>query len=212
MFLSLDKVRIGPNWCALNDLHGSDFCLFQLLPLMLESSLLPQLWCFTTLSQAPLLAYPPEVCCLYLCSEFQLCLCPNFLPMLLFFFFFFFLRFYLFIHERHRESERQRHRQREKQALCREPDVGHDPRTPGSHRGMKAVLNHWATRSAPILLFYLKTLDAVTIESIQLYLSHFLMVAWWKLINRKCKRLCRQIFRTNKSLAGLLNIRLTYEN
>ena len=39
-------------------------------------------------------------------------------------------RFYLFIHERHRE--RQRHRQREKQALCGEPDVGLDPRTPGS--------------------------------------------------------------------------------
>ena len=42
----------------------------------------------------------------------------------------FFLRFYLFIHERH--TERQRHRQREKQAPCREPDVGLNPRTPGS--------------------------------------------------------------------------------
>ena len=38
----------------------------------------------------------------------------------------------LFIHERHRERERQRHRQREEQARCREPDVGLDPRTPGS--------------------------------------------------------------------------------
>ena len=36
----------------------------------------------------------------------------------------FFRRFYLFIHERHR--------QREKQAPCREPDVGLDPRTPES--------------------------------------------------------------------------------
>ena len=31
------------------------------------------------------------------------------------------------MHERQRE--RQRHRQKEKQALCREPDVGLDPRT-----------------------------------------------------------------------------------
>ena len=47
-------------------------------------------------------------------------------------------RFYLFIHERHRERERQRHRQREKQAPCREPDVGLDPRTPGSQPQPKA--------------------------------------------------------------------------
>ena len=44
--------------------------------------------------------------------------------------FFFFLRFYLFTHERHRE--RQRHGQKDKQAPCREPNVGLDPRTPGS--------------------------------------------------------------------------------
>ena len=37
--------------------------------------------------------------------------------------------------------ERQRHRQREKQAPCREPDVGLDPGTPGSHPGLKAALN-----------------------------------------------------------------------
>ena len=36
------------------------------------------------------------------------------------------------------ERERQRHRQREKQAPCREPDVGFDPRTPESHPGRKA--------------------------------------------------------------------------
>ena len=39
------------------------------------------------------------------------------------------------------ETERQRHRQREKQAPCREPDVGFNPGTPGSHPGLKAVLN-----------------------------------------------------------------------
>ena len=42
-----------------------------------------------------------------------------------------FLRFYLFI-------ERLRHRQREKQAPCREPDVGLDPGTPGSHPRLQA--------------------------------------------------------------------------
>ena len=43
------------------------------------------------------------------------------------------------------ERERQRHRQREKQAPCREPDMGLDPRTPGSHPGPKAdiqLLSH----------------------------------------------------------------------
>ena len=43
--------------------------------------------------------------------------------------------------EREREREAQRHRQREKQAPCREPDVGLDPRIIGSHPGLKAVLN-----------------------------------------------------------------------
>ena len=37
-----------------------------------------------------------------------------------------------------RERERQRHRQREKQPLCREPDVGLDPRTLGSQSEPKA--------------------------------------------------------------------------
>ena len=44
--------------------------------------------------------------------------------------------------ERERERERQRHRQREKQASHREPDVGLDPGSPGSHPGLKAALNH----------------------------------------------------------------------
>ena len=45
----------------------------------------------------------------------------------------------------HTEGERQRHKQREKQAPCKEPDVGLDPRTPGSHPGPKAdaqLLSH----------------------------------------------------------------------
>ena len=47
--------------------------------------------------------------------------------------------------ERERERERQRHRQREKQAPHREPDVGLNPRTPGSLSGPKAdakLLSH----------------------------------------------------------------------
>ena len=50
--------------------------------------------------------------------------------------------------EREREGERQRHRQRERQAPCKEPDMGLDPGTPGSHSGLKAVLNRWATGAA----------------------------------------------------------------
>ena len=39
------------------------------------------------------------------------------------------------------KGERQRQRQREKQAPCREPDVGLNPESPGSHPGLKAALN-----------------------------------------------------------------------
>ena len=44
----------------------------------------------------------------------------------------------LFVYSWETERERQRYRQREKQAPCREPDVGIDPGTPGSHPGPKA--------------------------------------------------------------------------
>ena len=47
-----------------------------------------------------------------------------------------------------RDRERRRPRQREKQAPCKEPDAGLDPRSPGSRPGLKAVLNRWATRAA----------------------------------------------------------------
>ena len=40
---------------------------------------------------------------------------------------------------RDRERGRQRYRQREKQAPCREPDVGLDPRTPGLKSGAKPL-------------------------------------------------------------------------
>ena len=39
------------------------------------------------------------------------------------------------------EGGRNRLRQREKQAPCREPDLGLNPRSPGSHPGPKVALN-----------------------------------------------------------------------
>ena len=70
----------------------------------------------------------------------------------------FFKRFYLFIHEkereRERERERQRHRQREEQAACREPSVGLDPRTPGSHHAPKADAKPLSHPGIPNILFF----------------------------------------------------------
>ena len=58
--------------------------------------------------------------------------------------------------EREREREGQRHRQREKQAPCRDPDVGLNPRTPGSRPGLKAgakALSHPGIPDFIYLLF-----------------------------------------------------------
>ena len=53
--------------------------------------------------------------------------------------FFFFKILFIYSWETQRcVRERQRHRQREKQAPCREPHVGLDPRTPGPRPGPKA--------------------------------------------------------------------------
>ena len=46
---------------------------------------------------------------------------------------------YLFMRET--ERERPKHKQREKQAPCREPDVGLDPRSPGLRSGLKVAIN-----------------------------------------------------------------------
>ena len=58
----------------------------------------------------------------------------------------FFQRFYLFIHKRHREREREAETQVEGEAgSMQEPDVGLDPRTPGSCPELKAdaqLLSH----------------------------------------------------------------------
>ena len=47
------------------------------------------------------------------------------------------------------ERERQRHGRREKQAPCREPHMGLDPGSPGSHPGPEAAPNRWAIGAAP---------------------------------------------------------------
>ena len=56
------------------------------------------------------------------------------------FLFFFFKYFYLFIYDSHREREREAETQAEGEAgsMHREPDVGFDPRSPGSRPGPKA--------------------------------------------------------------------------
>ena len=51
------------------------------------------------------------------------------------------------------ETERQRHRQREKQAPCRDPNVGLDPGTPGSHPGPKAGTQPLSHPGIPICSF-----------------------------------------------------------
>ena len=70
--------------------------------------------------------------------------------------FFYFLRFYLFIHKRH--TERCRDRWREKQAPCGEPNVGLNPRTPGSRPEPKADTQPLSHPGAPYgKLSYAKT-------------------------------------------------------
>ena len=59
--------------------------------------------------------------------------------------------------EREREAERgrerQRHRRREKQAPCREPDVGLDPRSLGSRPGPKAGAKLLSRPGCPFSFF-----------------------------------------------------------
>ena len=67
------------------------------------------------------------------------------------------------------DRERQRHRQREKQASCREPDSGLDPRTPGSLPKPKAGTKPLSHPGIPMQL--------VLTES-QFFLSH---KPFWKM-------------------------------
>ena len=54
----------------------------------------------------------------------------------------------------HTERQRQRHRQWEKQAPWREPDVGLDPGTPGSHPGPKAGAKPLSHPEIPFFFFF----------------------------------------------------------
>ena len=53
----------------------------------------------------------------------------------------FFKKDFIYLFMRDTPREEQRLRQREKQAPCREPDVGLNPRSPGSCPGLKAAVN-----------------------------------------------------------------------
>ena len=56
-----------------------------------------------------------------------------------------------------RDTDRERGRDtEERQAPCREPNVGFDPRTPGSRPGLQAALNRCATRAALIYLLLMR--------------------------------------------------------
>ena len=48
-----------------------------------------------------------------------------------------------------KDTQKWRHRRREKQAPCREPDVGLDPGTPGSHPELKADAQPLSHPSVP---------------------------------------------------------------
>ena len=98
------------------------------------------------------------------------------------FFFFFFKILFIYSWQTERERERQRHKQREKQAPCREPDVGLDPRSPGSRPGPKAALNHWATRAAQLLssfsLLRFEESQALALVWIRLWFQGMLWLVW----------------------------------
>ena len=66
-----------------------------------------------------------------------------------------FFKGFIYLFMRHRG--RQRHKQRKKQALCREPDVGLDPRLRDHDLSPRQTLNHWATQ-APQEISYLNTI------------------------------------------------------
>ena len=50
------------------------------------------------------------------------------------------------------QKERQRHRQRKKQAPCREPDMGLESGTPGSHPEPKANAQSLSHSGIPFLI------------------------------------------------------------
>ena len=83
-----------------------------------------------------------------------------------------------------RDRERQRHRRRDKQAPCREPDVGLDPKTPGSRPEPKAdthPLSHPGdpnslTLKPAVIIPYSINLSLLSLERLTSSKSYFLYV------------------------------------
>ena len=65
-----------------------------------------------------------------------------------------------------RAREKQRHRQREKQAPCREPNVGLDPGTPGSHPGPKAGAKPLSHPGIPLKRFFIQNLSVCLLKKL----------------------------------------------
>ena len=73
--------------------------------------------------------------------------------------------------ETHREAETQA--EKEKQAPCREPDVGLNPRTPGSYPGPKADAQPLSHPGIPILVFYIFTIFLLFFTYVYKSVSYF---------------------------------------
>ena len=80
------------------------------------------------------------------------------------------------------KREGQRHRQREKQAPCREPDVGLNPRIPGSCPGLKAGTKPLSHPGIPLLPFlwwnWVWCLRALHFASFSLSSALFSLLLW----------------------------------
>ena len=120
-------------------MYSEDTFLLEFCSFFLDILPLWKYFCYFLLLQ---ILIPPNVSCL--------------LILYLFLYLFFILIFYLFIHERHRE--RQRQQRQEKQAPCKEPHMGLDPGTLGSHPELKSdtqPLSHPSISCVYFLKMYL---------------------------------------------------------
>ena len=76
--------------------------------------------------------------------------------------------------ERERKAETQAEGEGKKQGPCREPDMGLDPWSPGSHPGLQAALNLCATGAAQYCIFKYKILIVAVIDFYVLTLYCFM--------------------------------------
>ena len=67
--------------------------------------------------------------------------------------------------EREAETPAEREAEREKQAPCREPDIGLDPRSPGSHPGPKAGTKPLSHPGVPRLRILNRATPSISIKS-----------------------------------------------